>query len=188
MMADDGGSIPSFSVDRPDSGKRTRNNELSIKYWIPQYDQGDTGLCWAYCQVMIECYTTGIVLTDDEAKVRACQIADQVFGTEDPDRYNKPYYPQNRRAIGPFSCLINDITDLFYMLEDCGPLFAYYHKGSEGHYVIITGVNVAKDTVYITNPWGRREALSFEKSKHTFTTKEGYENWNLLMVFTIKYE
>ena len=187
-MRDDGGNRPSFSVDRTDSGKRTRNNELSIQYWIPIYDQGSTGLCWAYCQVMIECYTLGITLTDEEAKYRACQIADEVFGSADPKRYDKAYYPQNKRAIGPFSFLINDITDLYYMLEDCGPIFAYYTKGSKGHYVIITGVNVAKDIVYITNPWGRREVLSFEESKHTFTTKEGYDDWTLMMVFTIKYE
>lgn len=48
------------------------------------------------------------------------------------------------------------------MLKEYGPLYAYYRKGNEAHYVVVTGANVVKNTVYTNNPWGYKGEQTFE--------------------------
>jgi RHS repeat-associated protein len=131
----------------------------SIRYNVPLYNQGDTSLCWAYCQVMIESYREGEILTQTQADERAKQIAQEVFGSTDKNDWNQGNYPQDiidGMWADEISC-----QDLYDLLVKHGPLYGFY--GCEGgHYIVITGVNVSTNTVYTNNPWGSSNSQLFE--------------------------
>ena len=127
---------------------------------VPVYSQGDTLLCWAFCQVMIENFKKKDKLDQDEATERAKEIAISLFG---PDVYNRPFVPQNagRRVR------INDIEDLSALLAD-GPIYAYYKErkflSSNAHFAVVIGVDVKNNLVYVNDPaHGKTFVQTFEE-------------------------
>ena len=142
----------------------------SIIYDVPIYCQDDLQLCWAFCQLMITDYYSGIVRTNSNATDEAINIAIQVnkaAGVEDKDTWDQPNNPENiSTAID-----INSIEVLYKFLLEFGPIYASYTdrpnnvhpsvKGYNDHIIIVTGVDLATGCVYTNNPWGKKGMQSF---------------------------
>ena len=162
-----------------------------IKYEVPLYNQKSYSLCWAFCQVMVESYQKGEVLSNKEATERAIEIAQQRAGSNVKEDWNTGGKPLN---LGEriYSVNYRDINALYNMLYDYGPLYASYHNDdkSPGHGVVITGVNVTRDIVYTNNPWGVRGKQSFEKFKKGFARKWYMSSSDLTLtdIYKFKFE
>ena len=130
-----------------------------VKYSVPLYNQGNRSLCWAYCQVMVECYYSGKKISQWQANKRAKQIAIDVNGETNWDSGG---WPTNRGE----RIEISNIQELFDIIAQNGPVYAYYWNGKTGedsaaHLVLVTGVDLRRNKVYTNNPWGVRGAQSF---------------------------
>ena len=149
-----GGGIPRRNYS---SGSNYYGN--CVKYNVPLYDQGTRKLCWAYCQVMIESYQSGKKLGYFAVRRRTKELAIQVNGAKN---WNDGGWPTNmdtttgRRDI-------NTIGDLYKLLVDTGPVYAYYTAPGGAHLVVVTGVDLNKGIVYTNNPWGVRGSQTFSE-------------------------
>ena len=141
-------------------GDYSNNDHLQnefIYYDVPLYSQGNTKLCWAYSQLMIESYQSGVVLNSKEAKTAAIELGKAKNGEKD---WNKPDWPSNLGS----SYTVNDIEDIFIALkQQNGPVYAYYEGKNSSHLVVVTGVDVRNDVVYTNNPWGTRGEQTFSQ-------------------------
>ena len=126
-----------------------------MKYDVPSYTQGDLSLCWAFCEVMIYDYNQGTHFGQENATAQAIALAKSraIFGD-----WNRGRKARNRGKAVP----VQNIHELYTLLRDQnGPLYARYTgvaatDGSDvAHLVVITGVNLATNSVYTNNPWGR---------------------------------
>ena len=159
---------------------------LTIQYDVPLYDQGSLNLCWAYCQTMVEDYSSGVTKTQEEADSRAKEIAISVHGERDADGievWNRGGWPTNMVD----HVKINRILDLFLLLQD-GPVYAYYWSGkpkSGAHLVVVTGVNVLDGTVYTNNPWGISGEQSFNDFLNGFLGKPGSTDMPLFSIIPV---
>ncbi|MGN0448037.1 MAG: RHS repeat-associated core domain-containing protein, partial [Acutalibacteraceae bacterium] len=137
---------------------------FTIKYDVPLYSQGNLSLCWAYCQVMIEDYKSGVIRTKEEADMRAKELAIFRNGEED---WNRGSWPTNCKSYTlwgrPIPALIDltSIVELYNLLELNGPVYALYESEDSSHLVVVTGVNLLRNVVYTNNPWGRYGEQSF---------------------------
>ena len=136
------------------------DEEGVIKYNVPLYNQGGTNLCWAFCQVMMESYRTGVTLSRREAKKKAIGISQKINGRRRKD-WNVSGWPSD--SVGPYQA--ETIHELYNLLRDHGPLYVNYQRDGGGHCVIVTGVDVNRDIVYTNNPWGIKGQQSFEEFK-----------------------
>lgn len=123
-----------------------------ILYDVPLYDQNGWKLCWAFSQTMIEHYRAGIEATMEQAERRALTLA-MNYKNKDGlwDKGGMPTDATNAITVtSEFT-----ICDLANLLQNYGPLYAYYKRndGAGAHMVVITGVNLRDDIVYTNNPW-----------------------------------
>lgn len=178
-MSDNNGNWPTWFTNIVNKVVKTVKSiverVLTVKKDVPLYSQGNTNLCWAYTQIMVEDYKSGIVRTQKEAEKRAIQVAKKVNG----DNWNRASVPQNRGK--PVSC--KSCIDLFLAISKYGPLNASYgcYEGGQrvaGHSVVVTGVNVVKGIVYTNNPWGIYGEQSYEEFIQIFA-EGGGEGWKL---------
>ena len=170
-------------------------------YDVPVYDQGEHNLCWAYSQVMIEAYYSGVNMTQQEADARARAIAESVAGgwgdwdtggwpTNSPDvtLKNKIFY---RRHVGDIKYIeetphvqsINDFNHLAGMLAD-GPIYGMF-SGDSGHMIVMTGAVSApghEDVVTYNDPNGFNRALSYGQFLSSHRTNFGMEFIGVLRV------
>lgn len=71
---------------------------------------------------------------------------------------------------------------LYDILVESGPVYAQYQTSvfeSEGHMVVVTGVDIDKGLVYTNNPWGYRGVQTYADFCKGFvgdknTTESGY--------------
>ena len=129
----------------------------SVVYDVPLYDQGDYNLCWAYSQVMIEDYNSGITKTQDEADQAAIALAIQQNGSD----WNHSNWPTNCSGYSIdgtpyFTYFTGSINDLCNLLYEEGPIYAYYwnKKDELAHVVVVTGANAYTGDIYTNNPQG----------------------------------
>ena len=128
-----------------------------IYYVVPLYNQGNTRLCWAYCQLMIESYQNGVVLSPKEAKAAAIELGKVKHGEKN---WNNPGWPSNLGS----SYTVNDIEDIFIALkQQNGPVYAYYEGKNVSHLVVVTGVDVRNDVIYTNNSWGTHGEQTFSQ-------------------------
>ena len=164
--ADPTGNLPmgTFSYTSITDGGR-----LVIKYDVPIYDQSGYNLCWAFCQIMIEDYCNGTESTQDEARERAIELAKSVHGERNlfgRENWNRGAFPTNS---GPKSYLTG-IYDLYTLLKS-GPVYAYYCTpgfGGNAHLVVVTGVDVSAEIVYVNNPWGDTGSQTYSDFLYRF--------------------
>ena len=130
----------------------------TITYSVPLYNQGNTNLCWAYCQTMIESFDNGKTYSQTEADKRAKELAIKCNGAHNWDAGNWPdgVDPSNKTYA-------NDIESIYNLLFSNGPVYAYYVDSSNttAHLVVITGVSVDSNKVFTNNPWGISGTQSF---------------------------
>jgi len=138
------GQIKEYSID-------------SVVYDVPLYCQGDTKLCWAYSQTMIEDYNSGITKTQDEADQAAIALAIQQNGSD----WNHSNWPTNCSGYSIdgtpyFTYFTGSINDLCNLLYKEGPIYAYYwnKKDELAHVVVVTGANAYTGVIYTNNPQG----------------------------------
>ena len=132
-----------------------------VKYNVPLYDQGDYKLCWAFCAAMIESFKLRIVLSKEDATIVATSLAKRVNGFQD---WNKGAMPPNAGTL----CSVNSADDLYDILLKSGPVYALYQDTKTGgdkseHMVVVTGVNLVTNTVYVNNPWNYSGEQKFEE-------------------------
>ena len=138
--------------------KKTEEVKKSVKYSVPLYDQGNSNLCWAYCQVMIESYQNGKTLKKKEADKRATEIAIARHGKTN---WNKGGWPSNLGEKRD----IDTIETLYNILLNSGPVYGYYASSDSAHLIVVTGVDVNKNRVYTNNPWKVKGKQTFEEFK-----------------------
>ena len=149
---------------------------LSITYNVPMYNQGDTNLCWAYSQAMIEDSKAGIVRTQEQANERVREIAINKHGTENWDR---PSRPDNINKISSSSISIGISLKLH------GPLYATYGQYDQngnrisGHAVVITGIDFTTNRIYTNNPWGMSGIQSYNEFLSIFEGADVNVGWKL---------
>jgi len=150
--------------------KRAQEDAQTIKYDVPLYKQGGLSLCWAFCQTMMESYNSGITLTQKKAKARAIEIAQDYHGSTKKKIWNKGGWPSN---LGECIGGVDSIEELYNILQDNGPIYAYYSNSNKNsaHIVIVTGVNLYSGIVYTNNPWGVSGVQSFEDFQNWYATK-----------------
>ena len=151
-----------------DGGVRGASDEdpYSITYDVPLYDQGKYRLCWAYCQLMIKSFYQGEELEPELAEDAAIEIAKKYHGDKD---WNKGLSPSK---IGK-KAKIDSIIDLYWLLCNKGPLYAYYCNDNSAHLVVVTGVNIKTGTVYTNNPWNVPGIQSYSDFLNGFVGLEG---------------
>lgn len=131
--------------------------KYEVKYDVPLYKQGDLKLCWAFCETMIESFRNDEKLSQKKATARAKDIAVSVNGKAE---WNRGNWPTN---LGE-KIKVSDINDLFDIVSNNGPVYAYYANNSgNAHLVVVTGVNLKKGIVYTNNPWGVRGKQTFSE-------------------------
>ena len=167
------------------SGCTSNKNDTkpSIKYDAPLYKQGNTNLCWAYCQTMIESYQNNTILSKKEANEQAKKTAIDRYGEKN---WNQGGFPSNAgEEIGKDK--INNIDDLYNMLVDNGPIYACYSAQRSAHLVVVTGVDPNKDIVYTNNPWGIKGSQSFNEFKSGVAKKwwQSSQNLSLYCIYLI---
>ena len=173
-MVDSLGSRPTIAVNMSDGGG---SDSQFIYYDVPICEQAEgLGLCWAYCQVMTEAFDYSEDLSNDEADVRAISIAQKVFGSKDKQKWNKGSYPRNKKLFPVYERYITSISVLYRMLKENGPMYAYYKKGQDAHYVVVTGVDVKNNIVYTNNPWGIKGEQTFEDFLNGYCTFDGSDS------------
>ncbi len=155
-----------------------------IKHQVPLYNQGDRRLCWAYCQMMVEDYQSGIISTQNNVDSRAVQLAIQENGI---DNWNSGDWPTN---LGEKITVdkITNIRTIHTKLQQ-GPLYAYYKSPTvkgRAHLVVVTGVNCFTEEVYTNNPHGICGQQSFNEFLAKYANGDGVAS--LSAVFTIMQE
>ena len=139
-------SVADAIVDVFNKTVETVKKAGEIRYDVPLYNQGNLNLCWAYCQTMVEDYQAGIVKTQEEADIRAKEIAVSVYGEIE---WNQGGWPTNQGEW----YFIDSLNDLFSELKN-GPIYGYYSGEDSAHLIVITGANLWRKEVYTNNPWG----------------------------------
>ena len=153
LLRDSTGSRP---VLYSEPGEDPNPDPAPIRYNVTSFSQEDYSLCWAFCQVMIESYRNGVTLTQQEATDAAIALAKSVAANpNDKNSWNRGNWPTNLGS----KCNISNIEDLYYVLAKYGPVYANYSGGhtkkgkSTAHLVVVIGVDIQTNTVYINNPW-----------------------------------
>lgn len=164
--------------------------EYEIVYDIPVYSQGETMLCWAYCQVMREEYEKKCELGAEysyvsqiEANTRAFLLAEQKHQMVCPDcsleLSQHTGWPTNISSDSTQRCYtLPTIQDLYTALKEHGPLLLIYYETVEssgkpaselvGHAVLLSGVNLYSKKVHMVNPWGVAGWCSYENFTQGF--------------------
>ena len=151
LMVDDGGS-----------GPRT------ILYDVPIYGKNGYSLCWAFCQIMIESYHSGMTLSQSEATEKAIALAKSFCPIRNrccsdarviepaAKIWNTGQWPTNVLPDGGSDVQVNTIESLYELLVENGPVYAYYNNTANGraHMVVVIGVNLSTNSVYTINPQG----------------------------------
>ena len=131
-----------------------------IRHNVPLYNQGNTPLCWAYSEIMIQDYEAGVIRSEYEVRIEAENIS---------KGRNKGKIVPGRPEDLCIKFRPRNIYDIYFtMLIDGGPIYAFYRipnttKGEDAHYIVVTGVDVNNNIVYTNNPWGAQGAQTFEE-------------------------
>jgi len=156
------------------------SKKKSSNYNVPIYNQGDTSLCWAYCQTMVEAYRKNTNWTQAQADKRAKEIARKNLG----DNWNNPWRPDNMgRGVS-----INKIEDLAKYLKSNGPLYARYYDTNDynnGHLVVVTGVDLVSGHVFTNNPWGIKGIQTFSEFVDGFAGLEDTSTYQFDKIYLI---
>ena len=123
----------------------------AVVYDVPLYSQGTTLLCYAYVQVMYECYSLGVTLTQEEADQRAQEIAEE---------YNRTHMipPGAERGGWPSGIRIkqNDAEALMqigeYLKEGTLISMAYRPVQEGGHVNLVIGyMEIGGESYFMVN-------------------------------------
>ena len=136
-------------------------SDIIIYYDVPLYDQNGYKLCWAFCQIMVEDYKKKRKKSNEQATARAIDLSVSIKGANWneggwPTNSSAPFWESNRSSPPT-------LIELFYILQDSGPVYAYYAGTSGAHLVVITGVNLTDGIIYTNNPWGIAGEQTYEE-------------------------
>ena len=136
-----------------------------VSYDVPLYNQNDSNLCWAFCQVMVEDYQNGVIHSNSDATEMAIEIAKLYHNTADD--WDKGGWPTNCAEYDSFDIPvfaegIDSLQKLCNVLIQHGPIYAVYSREGTGHIVVVTGVDLLLGVVITNNPWGRSGAQAYD--------------------------
>ena len=163
----------------------TYNNRF-IKHDVPVYNQGDTSLCWAYSQVMVESFQDDTKLKRNEADARAKELAVSLYGEVD---WNRGGRPTNEGVLISVDN-IGGLWGLHDIIIENGPVYAVYDNRSSGnewrsHMVVITGVDSCWGTVHSNNPWGFKGEQTYKEFEEGFVKKWYHSNNDMTLQFIV---
>ena len=141
----------------------------TIYYNVDLFDQGDTELCWASCQVMYESYRDDRIHTQSAADARAKELGIMLNGEA---HWSDPGWPFN---AGDY-IEVDSIETLYDALQD-GPVYAFYREldSSVGHLVLVTGVSLKHNVVFTNNPNDCQDYQEFIEFLIHHTTNQSYD-------------
>ena len=154
-----------------------------IIYDVPLYDQGKYSLCWAYCQTMIEDYKSKRKQNNSSAELSAISLA--LLRKNKDGYWDKGSFPTNCKLNSsgmPTPMFVSSyftIGDLYTLLQNTGPIYAYYENANSAHLVVVVGVNLKDGVVYTNNPWGKKGAQSYERFTVSVVGKSGEYPYSL---------
>lgn len=133
-------------------------------YDVPLFIQGRLNLCWAFCQIMVECWKSGEEIIQATASSRAYYLANNLNGgginNNGQLNWNNGNWPTNSIDVingVPNLQMINSMDDLKQLLSSA-PVYVYYsNMGENAHLVVGRGYVSAEghdDLVVTNNPWG----------------------------------
>ena len=132
------------------------SNKISPNHDVPLYEQGNTNLCWAYSQIMVEDSLNDTIRTQGEADTRARELGEAQNGV---DNWDGPGWPTN---VGE-QIIINDFYDVAIAVID-NPVYAQYSSSTSiDHLVVVTGVSLKNKTIFVNNPWGENGELTYDE-------------------------
>lgn len=173
----DGKEVTSNAVHLTISGKKTGTK---VVYDVPLYYQGQYQLCWSFSQQMVEDYNLGLDHTLDEAKYLSKERSIEIFGDEYWDQGYRPTDEIGKEAER------SEITasKLYDMLVEAGPCYLSYGQYSYGkrvggHELVLTGVDVTNNVVYVNNPWEISGTQSLSNFLNYFIGGPKNEGWTL---------
>ena len=135
---------------------------------------------------MLDSYSNNQKLSQKKAKNKAIEIAKQACGSDDKDKWNTGGWPSNTGQKISASEITN-INDLHQILEEYGPVYAYYSNDESAHLIVIMGIDLYRGVVYTNNPWGVRGSQSFDDflnsvANHWWKKKNTYKLKNIYTV------
>ena len=133
------------------------SDTFSPNHDVPLYNQGDTNLCWAYSQTMVEDSLNNTIPSQEAADARARELGEAQNG---PNNWADPGWPTN---VGePIN--VDDFYDVAIAVIDT-PIYAVYNTSDSeiGHMVVVTGVSLKNKTIFINNPWGFSGELTYDE-------------------------
>ena len=158
-----------------------------IKYNVPLYNQGNHGICWAVCQIMMEDFKAGKRSIGILGYFRAYLLALNLNGEENLEEGGWPtncaHYYSNNTPIP--SNRIDGILSLYLYLKTNGPVYALYTDDVTSHLVVVTGVDVRNRIVYTNNPHGIRGAQSYWDFLRGYTGGETDGSYSLRCYYEI---
>ena len=180
-MADSSGARPDVSVNLSDAYKFSENY-TAVRYNVPLYEQ-EGPYCWAYCYAMMVSYKYGKKLSKDEVDAWVQQIVNGLpFSVE-----KTGWFPGNIQLFGFPTWRVGTIENLYEMLVEFGPMYAFYNGSNDSHYVVITGVDVTNNIVFTNNPWDLYGAQSYEEFLNGYYTKDDSTTSALRCVFRVNW-
>ena len=126
----------------------------AVVYGVPYYNQGNSELCWAFCQTMIEDYENKTMRSNDEATARAVEIAKSRVSPG--KKWNVGGWPGNYdkdKEIRIFHS--QEVFSVLLIALKNGPAYAFYCNGIPGtttHLVVVTGLDISNGLVYTNDP------------------------------------
>ena len=136
-----------------------KSDGSNVYYDVACVNQGTTKLCGLYSEAIVEAYYEERPLTKEDANQRVRELQKIQFQDENAEfDPNHDMYPSNRGTAHS----IDNIETLASLLQN-GPIYASYQRGSDGHMVVVNGVDVDKNIVYTSNPWGIKGSQSFDE-------------------------
>ncbi len=121
---------------------------------------------------MVESYQKDDKYFQFTANKKAKQLAKEVNGK---DNWNQGNWPTNiDYIVGADE--INGNYDLFKILKENGPVYAYYCNEDVAHMVVVTGVDMINDIVYSNNPWGVKGEQSYDEFLNGVAHESGQDD------------
>ena len=148
-------------------------------YDAPLYNQKDMPFCMYFALLMIESQESGIVYSQDEAKQKVVERAEEYYGRELTEN-------ELLKGVDFISASLDfiweDVDSLFNAFKELGHgAIATYFNGHSGHAVSLTGMYRLRgcDTLMlVNNPWGSRSIQTYDDFFYNGVSQGGGTNTN----------
>ena len=165
-LSDQLGNTPLTTITQFDRDGYRSDDSWAIKYDVPLLDQGRHNLCWANCMLMVFLYRSGKSSEEIDCLEAAKSLGEIYNGKEKWDSGVIPSRISKKARV-------DTVSDLFLLLYENGPLYAYYVGNSGSHLVVVTGVDIDNGYIYTNNPQYVNGCQTFDEFFHGYVGLDG---------------